>query len=86
MIKNYILVAVRNLFKNKSASFINILGLAIGLCSCLLIGIYIQHELNYDRFEKKGDRFLVILIAFITVSTQVFRAAIANPVTSLRAE
>jgi putative ABC transport system permease protein len=64
MIKNYILVAFRTLFKNKSASFINILGLTIGLCGCLLIGIYIQQELNYDRFEKKGDRIVRVIMEY----------------------
>jgi len=56
MIKNYFTITFRNLWKNKTASFINVFGLTIGLTSCLLIGIYIQHELNYDKFERKGDR------------------------------
>jgi putative ABC transport system permease protein len=64
MIRNYFLVAVRNLFKNKSASFINILGLTIGLCSCLLIGIYILNELNYDRFEKNGNRIFRVIMEY----------------------
>jgi putative ABC transport system permease protein len=64
MLKNYILVAFRNLLKNKSASLINILGLAIGLCSCLLIGIYIRNELNYDRFEKNGDRIFRVIMEY----------------------
>ncbi len=64
MIRNYFLVAVRNLFKNKSASFINILGLTIGLCSCLLIGIYILNELNYDRFEKNGSRIFRVIMEY----------------------
>jgi putative ABC transport system permease protein len=58
MIRNYIKTAFRNLLKNKSASAINILGLMIGFCSCLLMGIYIIHELTYDNFEVKGDRIV----------------------------
>jgi putative ABC transport system permease protein len=58
MVRNYIKTAFRNLLKNKSASAINILGLMIGFCSCLLMGIYIIHELTYDNFEVKGDRIV----------------------------
>jgi putative ABC transport system permease protein len=47
---------LRHLQKNKLYAFVNILGLAIGIASCLLIGIYIWHELSFDRFHHKGDR------------------------------
>jgi putative ABC transport system permease protein len=64
MIKNYFKTAFRNLWKNKTSSFINIFGLTIGLCSCLLIGLYIQHELNYDKFQAKGDRIVRVIMAY----------------------
>lgn len=64
MIKNYFKIALRNLWKNKTASFINIFGLTIGLCSCLLIGLYIQHELNYDKFQQKGDRIARVIMEY----------------------
>jgi putative ABC transport system permease protein len=64
MLKNYFKIAFRNLWKNKTASFINISGLTIGLCSCLLIGIYIQHELNYDDFERNGDRIARVIMGY----------------------
>lgn len=64
MFRNYFKVALRNLWKNKSASFINILGLTIGLCSCLLIGLYIQHELSYDNFQKNGDRIARVIMEY----------------------
>ena len=56
MFKNYFKVAIRNLWKNKGYSAINILGLAIGLATCLLILIYVIDELSYDKFNKKADR------------------------------
>jgi putative ABC transport system permease protein len=40
------------------------MGLAIGLCSCMLIGIYIQNELNYEQFEKKGDRIARVIMDY----------------------
>ncbi|HEY4061662.1 MAG TPA: ABC transporter permease [Puia sp.] len=56
MFKNYLKTALRNLWKNKGFSLINILGLAIGLATCLLIIIYVMDELSYDRFNEKADR------------------------------
>ncbi len=56
MIKNYFKIALRNLWKNKGYSAINIFGLAIGLATCLLITLYVTNELSYDRFNAKADR------------------------------
>ena len=56
MIRNYFKIALRHLQKNKLYAFVNIAGLAVGITSCLLIGIYIWHELSYDRFHQNGDR------------------------------
>ncbi|HVW15147.1 MAG TPA: ABC transporter permease [Mucilaginibacter sp.] len=64
MFKNYFKTAFRNLWKNKAFSFINLFGLTIGLCSCLLIGVYILHELSYDKFEEKGDRIARVIMAY----------------------
>jgi putative ABC transport system permease protein len=52
MLKNYFTVAIRNILKHKFFSVINIAGLAIGLTTCLLIGLYIADELSYDRFHR----------------------------------
>jgi putative ABC transport system permease protein len=56
MLKNYFRVAIRNLSKNKAFSFINIVGLAIGMAACLLILQYVVFELSYDNFHEKKDR------------------------------
>ena len=56
MLKNYFLVAFRNLSKNKAFSFINIFGLAIGMAACLLILQYVAFELSFDNFHAKKDR------------------------------
>ena len=56
MFKNYLNIAVRNLLRHKGYSFINITGLAIGIACCLLIVLYVQDELSYDRFHEKADR------------------------------
>lgn len=56
MIKNYFKIALRNLFKHKVFSFINIFGLSIGIAAFLLIVQFVSHETSYDKFEENGDR------------------------------
>lgn len=56
MLKNYLKIAVRNLRKQKLYSLINILGLAVGLAFCVLVLLFINDELNYDRFHADADR------------------------------
>jgi len=56
MFKNYSKVAFRNLTRQKAFSFINILGLAIGLTVSFLILIYVLDELSYDRYHEQADR------------------------------
>jgi putative ABC transport system permease protein len=56
MFKNYIKTAFRSLYKNKGFTAINILGLALGLATCLLIVLYVVDELSYDRYNTKADR------------------------------
>lgn len=56
MILNYIKIAWRNLAKQKLYSLINITGLAVGLAVCMMIMLYVAHEMSYDRFHKNADR------------------------------
>jgi putative ABC transport system permease protein len=56
MIRNYIKTAFRSLLKNKSFTVLNVLGLALGLATCLLIVFYVFDELNFDSYNKKADR------------------------------
>jgi len=58
MFKNYFKTAFRNLRKHKLYSAINIFGLTVGLAACLLIGVYINHELSYDKFNVNADRIV----------------------------
>lgn len=56
MFKNYLKVALRNTFRYKGNSFINISGLAIGLTSVILIALFINDELSYDRFFMGAEQ------------------------------
>ncbi|MGH7451025.1 MAG: ABC transporter permease, partial [bacterium] len=74
MLKNYLKIAARNLLKYKGHSLINIVGLAIGLASCILIALYIRHELSYDRFFSNGDRLFRVTMS-LTVDGKLDRSA-----------
>jgi putative ABC transport system permease protein len=56
MLKNYFVTAIRNLLKYKGYALINMIGLAIGIASSILIFLYVQDEWSYDRFNEKFDR------------------------------
>ena len=71
MLKNYFKTAFRNLVRNKSFTFINVLGLTIGIASCLLIFLVIQFETSFDNFHKKKDHIYRVV-------TQVNRAGVLD--------
>lgn len=56
MFRNYIKTALRNIAKSRFYSSLNIVGLAVGLATCLLILVYVLDELNYDRYNLNADR------------------------------
>src|SRR5215831_14322862 len=60
MLKNYLLVAIRNLRRNKVFSIINILGLALGMACSLFILLWVQDEKRVDAFHKKGNRLYLV--------------------------
>ncbi len=64
MIKNFLLVAIRNIRKNGLFSLINMTGLVTGLTSCLLIALFIHHELTYDDFQQKKDRITRVIMHY----------------------
>ncbi|MFA0962233.1 ABC transporter permease [Roseivirga sp. BDSF3-8] len=64
MLKNYFLFALRRLQRNVRYASINTFSLAIGICSCILIGLYIQYETGYDRFHTDSDRIARITMEY----------------------
>jgi len=55
MFKNYLKIALRNIIKHKGYSLINISGLAIGIACCVLILLFVQYELSYDRYHAHAE-------------------------------
>lgn len=64
MFKNYFKTACRNLMKNKVFSFINILGLTIGITVCMMIFLFIMNEFSVDNFQKDGNRIYRVMRGF----------------------
>jgi len=56
MFKNHLKIALRNFKRHKLFSFINVFGLAIGLATCMIITLWVQRELSYDRFHENHER------------------------------
>ncbi len=71
MIRNYLLTALRNIFRQKGYTMINVTGLAIGIVSCLFIVFYILDEFSYDRFHEKGDRIYRLLFDYTSPNGEV---------------
>ena len=55
MIKSFLLITFRILWRNKVTSFVNIFGLSIGITSLIFIMLYVQHETSYDKFNQNYD-------------------------------
>ena len=60
MLKNYLKITLRQRRRQPLYTAINVLGLAVGMACCLLIGLYVEDELSYDRFHEKSDRLVAI--------------------------
>nr|WP_295932846.1 ABC transporter permease [uncultured Dyadobacter sp.] len=58
MIKNYLVIALRNLLKNKVYSLINIVGLAVGIAVTMLIGLWVWDELSYNKYHENHDHIV----------------------------
>jgi len=68
MLKNYFKIAFRNLWRHKTFSFINIMGLTVGLTAFFLIFMYVKFELSYDSFNSKADRIYRVVADLKTPS------------------
>ena len=79
MFKNYVKIAIRNILRNKLYSFINILGLALGITACLLIMLYINYEYSFENLFSKNDRIYRVLTIDAALGTNKQRVGITMP-------
>lgn len=87
MLKGYFKVALRNLLKHRIFSFINILGLSIGMAGCMVIALYIYEETQYDKFHADHERIYRVTRKFMSPdgSTSLELATLAPPFAPLLA-
>lgn len=78
MVKNFFKIAIRNLLKYKTYTFINIAGFAVGLASCIVILLYISYELSYDKFHDKAENIYRVT-AKGKVANNEFNLAVIGP-------
>jgi putative ABC transport system permease protein len=81
MFSNYFRIALRNLRKHAVYSAINVLGLAIGMTCCLLIFLYVRHELSYDTYHSQADRIYRV-VTDIKTETETIRAGQSSDATA----
>ncbi|WP_369679113.1 ABC transporter permease [Siphonobacter sp. BAB-5385] len=80
MLRNYFLVAWRNLLRNRTFTLINVTGLALGLATCILIMLYVVDEWSYDRFHERADRIVRVVFKGKTEGGSINEAHVMPPV------
>ncbi len=78
MIRNYIKIAFRHLAKNKSYTFINTVGLGVGLSACIIIGLWVNYELSYDDYHHDSERIYRVLNGDIAATPPTLAPALKN--------
>ena len=71
MLKNYLLIALRHMRRQKAYTFINVFGLAFGFAACILILLYVQNELSYDKYLTDHERIFRVSRAWHNVDGEV---------------
>jgi len=79
MIKNYLLIAIRNLFKNKLYSLINIFGLAMGLAACLVVIGHTAYELSFEDFHKNKANIYRVNYRYASEDTLTYSSLVMSP-------
>jgi len=80
MFRNYIKIAWRNILKNKGIFSINIVGLALGIASCLIIMLFVVDELSYDRYNEKADEIVNVVFRAKVGGEEIKEGSIMAPV------
>ena len=79
MLRNYLKIAFRNVWKNKVFSLINILGLSIGLSAAFVIGAMVFYDLSFDKFHQDGDRIYRVTTSFKSPDGDFYNAGVTVP-------
>lgn len=80
MLKIYLKIAIRNLWRSKGFSAINICGFAVGIATCLLILLFLQNQFSYDRYNEKANRIVRVVFHANTGNQETKEASVMPPV------
>jgi putative ABC transport system permease protein len=82
MLRNHLVVALRRLRRERGYALINVFGLALGMAAALLLGLFVRHELSYDRYHPEADRVVRVTRAWYgdDGATTLHLARVAAPV------
>ena len=78
MIRNFILIAFRSLVKQKIYSTINILGFAISISACIMILLFVQYEMSYDKFFPKAESIYKVALERIYPEHRTFYSVVPH--------
>lgn len=79
MFKNYLLVALRSIFRNKTFTFINIIGLTIGITVATVIYLVVYHDSSFDKFHKDGHRIFRVCSQFEFAGEKFYNSGVTMP-------
>src|SRR5882757_7651020 len=79
MLKNHFIVALRNFWRNKTFSLINIFGLASGISAALVIYLIVQYDFSFDKFHKDGDRIYRVVSNFNFSGETFYNSGVCYP-------
>jgi putative ABC transport system permease protein len=79
MIKNYFKVAIRNFWRHKLFTLINIIGLSIGISASLVIYLIVHYDFTFDQFHKDGDRIYRVVTDFTFSGEPAYNAGVCGP-------
>jgi ABC-type antimicrobial peptide transport system permease subunit len=79
MLKNYFITAWRNFRRNKIFSFINVLGLAIGISAALVIFLIVHYDFSFDKFENGGDRIYRVVTEMKSAGNPLSLEGVPSP-------
>lgn len=77
-----LIVYLRFLSKHKTLSIINVFGLSIGIATCIFIGLYVTHELSYDRYHKNIDRIFAVTAKFTSPNSLDHISTVSSPLST----
>src|SRR5277367_3479526 len=79
MFKTYITIAYRNFIRNRVFSVINVLGLAIGISSSLVIFLIVHYDFNFDKFEKDRSQLYRVVTEMNFFGTPIHNPGVPSP-------